>query len=63
MPEIIGQDDDKAKRATCRNCGAILKYWPREVKKREGRDYSGGPDGVEWIDCPQCGEKVILRSW
>lgn len=63
MPEVIGQDDDKHKRATCRNCGAILKYWPREVKQRDGTDYGGGPSGEEWIDCPRCSKKVILRSW
>jgi DNA-directed RNA polymerase subunit RPC12/RpoP len=51
------------KQKICLNCGATLEYVPNDVKKYEGRDYSGGPDGHEWIDCPQCNKKVILKSW
>ena len=55
-PEVV-------KQVLCRNCGAVLEYTPHEVREYHGKDMSGGPDGQEWIDCPQCGKKVVLRSW
>ena len=55
-PEIL-------KRVLCRNCGATLEYTEDVVKKYIGHDYSGGPDGKEWIVCPNCGKDVTIRSW
>jgi RNase P subunit RPR2 len=63
MVNIVGKDPQAVKRATCRNCSAILEYVPAEVKSYHGKDYSGGADGKEWIDCPQCQKEVVLRSW
>ena len=63
MVEKIGQDEDAAKKVTCRHCGAILKYYPREVKTESGTDYGGGPDGMEWVDCPECADRAVIRSW
>jgi len=31
-------------------------------KEYHGVDYSGGSDGKEWIDCPQCSHEVILKA-
>jgi len=55
-PEVV-------KQVICRNCGATLEYVPADVHTYVGRDISGGPDGQEWIDCPKCQKRVILRSW
>jgi predicted RNA-binding Zn-ribbon protein involved in translation (DUF1610 family) len=55
-PEVV-------KQAICRSCGARLEYVPNDVKTYNGKDYSGGSDGQDWIDCPQCSKRVILRSW
>lgn len=63
MVTVVGQDKSVAKRATCENCGAILEYMPAEVMERHGRDWSGGSDGEEWINCPRCQDKVVLRAW
>ena len=63
MVEIMGFDDSVAKKVTCENCSAVLKYLPKDVKERHGTDIGGGPDGAEWIVCPSCGKNVILRSW
>lgn len=65
MVKIIDETPDPSvvKRIICKSCGSLLEYIPNEVKKYSGRDYSGGPDGHEWIDCPKCGKSVILRSW
>ena len=51
------------KQIICRNCGVKLEYTPNDVKRRDGTDYSGGPDGKEWIVCPNCNKEVTIRSW
>ena len=65
MVKILKIDPDKsiAKEVVCRNCGATLEYVPNEVKSRHGHDYGGGPDGEEWVTCPNCGKKAVIRSW
>lgn len=56
-------DPEVVKRISCRNCGARLEYVPADVKRRDGTDYTGGPDGEEWVDCPKCQKRAIIRSW
>ena len=51
------------KRVVCGLCGAKLEYVLNDVKEYHGHDYSGGPDGQKWVDCGNCGKKVILESW
>ena len=65
MVKIIGFDESvvAVMRKNCKDCGAILEYTQRDIKVRNGVDYSGGPDGMEWIDCPNCDSKVVLRAW
>ena len=63
MVNIIGKSPELMKKITCKNCASILEYTKSEVKIRNGQDYSGGSDGMEYIKCPQCNKKVIIRSW
>jgi hypothetical protein len=63
MVKVVGKDLSKIKKVTCKSCASILEYTKYEVQERYGTDWSGGSDGVEWIDCPSCHGKVILRSW
>ena len=63
MVRVVGQDPSIVKRTSCKNCGAILEYTKNDVKERHGRDYSGGSDGKEWIDCPECSHEVVLKAW
>jgi len=63
MVQVVGNDQQAVKRATCKNCATILEYTPSEVQEYHGKDYSGGADGKEWINCPRCGKQVILRAW
>lgn len=63
MVEVVGQDNSVLKQITCRNCGAVLRYKQSEVKEYHGKDYSGGSDGMEWVDCPSCGDKAVIASW
>ena len=62
---IISEKPDPkvAKRITCKKCGARLEYFPVDVQEYHGKDIGGGPDGMEWIDCPKCKQRILLRSW
>lgn len=63
--KVIREDSDDSvkKQVVCRDCGATLEYVPNDVKSRHGQDYSGGPDGCTWVDCPACGGAAIIESW
>ena len=65
MVKVISTEPHESvvKQVICKNCGATLEYVPNEVKKYSGRDMGGGPDGREWIDCPNCNKEATIRSW
>ena len=63
MVKVVGRDETKVKRVTCRSCASVLEYTDAEVKEVHGTDYGGGPDGQEWVDCPHCGKRAVIRSW
>lgn len=63
MPRVIGHDKSAEKECTCEHCGARVAYLPKDVKERNGRDYTGGSDGERYIRCPKCNKKIILDSW
>jgi hypothetical protein len=64
MAEVVGQDDSVFKTVTHKECGAILRYKPNEVRRLwSGTDYGGGPNGADGFTCPQCGGEVIVRRW
>ena len=63
MVKIVGKDESAVKRITCKGCASILEYTLCEVKELTWTDYGGGPSGREWVDCPNCGHKVTIRSW
>jgi hypothetical protein len=64
MPKVVGIDESILKRATCRHCGAINEYMPKEVRVLwSGTDYGGGPDGAEGFNCANCSEHVITKRW
>lgn len=63
MVRVIGEAKKHVEQVCCPNCSSELEYTKSDVKEYHGRDYSGGTDGQEWIDCPRCSHKVVLRSW
>ncbi len=58
----VGDDAEAVKRVTCRNCGSILEYLPRDVQSKTSRDYSGVADTDYWVDCPECGKRVTVKG-
>lgn len=63
MPRVIEEVPIVEKRTVCHNCGRTIGYVQNDVHEYHGTDYSGGPDGREWIICPGCHKEITLRSW
>ena len=64
MPKVVGKDDKYVKRITCRNCASIIEYTESEVRNLwSGTDYSGGSDGADGFECPQCGKEIHTKRW
>jgi hypothetical protein len=63
--EVIKTEPDPSvvKQVVCGNCGVTLQYVPNDVLRRDGLDYSGGSDGEEWVECPNCEKKAVIDSW
>ena len=65
MSRIISSkvSPEAEKEVVCLGCGATIGYTKNDIKIRNGKDMSGGPDGDESIQCPKCNNKITLRSW
>ena len=63
MPEVIGTDPRFLKQCSCKNCASMIRYTDSELHRIEGKDYTGSPDGKEFIICPVCHREIIIRSW
>lgn len=64
MPKVVGQDQGVYKHITCRNCGAINEYLPKDVRLLwSGTDYGGGSDGAKGFNCAQCGNQIHTERW
>lgn len=58
MVKVVGRDERKVKRVTCKSCASILEYTESEVRSSVQYDYGGGSDTYRYITCPSCGSKV-----
>lgn len=56
--QVIGENKQAFREATCRNCAAVLQYTLSDVQSRTVRDYGGGSDEKRFIICPRCGCEV-----
>jgi hypothetical protein len=62
-PRVVKVGRPKELKAKCHECGCTIAYTKKDIKCYSGTDYSGGPDGQEWVNCPNCREEITLRSW
>jgi len=56
---VVGQAGG-GKKVVCKKCGAVLKYWPVDVKCVRGCD---GVGSHKVIKCPKCGGSVYVRDF
>lgn len=65
MARIVKEAPIKEKEVVCTHCGRTIAYVNNDVKEHSSSDYSGGPSGFTWVDCPatDCLKKIILKSW
>lgn len=65
MARVLKKVKPKEKKVVCPECGYTIAYVRNDVKSYSGTDIGGGPDGREWIVCPneECKEDITLRSW
>lgn len=64
MARIVEGAPPKEKQTVCEEgCGKTVAYVPNDVREYNGTDYSGGPDGYRYVNCPGCGKEIVLESW
>jgi hypothetical protein len=49
-------------RVTHKDCGALIEFYPNEIKSFVHYDYGGGSDMVYYIVCPNCGKNVEVKN-
>lgn len=63
MVRVVGQIDSFSKLLTCRKCGAVNEYSPKDERALHcGKDY----DGVLYVqfgfNCGRCGAEVVTKE-
>jgi len=63
MVKIVALEPDKSvvKECICQNCGETLAYVPNDLKEDYSSDYTGSKDYFNYIECPNCNKRIILR--
>mgnify|MGYP003418433743 FL=1 len=61
MPKIIKIDPPELK-IKHNDCGAVISYYPNEVKSAVYHDYGGGSDIWYYIICPHCDKKIEVKK-
>ncbi len=60
MAKVIGFEERAKRQITHSRCAAIVEYVLTEVQSYIQTDYTGGTERVEYIVCPNCGEKIEI---
>lgn len=47
----------------CDQCGVTLQFYPVDIQQHKSVDYTGDPCGHDYIKCPNCEHKIVLKSW
>ena len=49
------------KEVVFKKCGVTLQYVPNDVKRDYTSDYTGDRDYFNYITCPNCSKKVVVK--
>lgn len=61
MIEIIGTDEAKKRKITCKECCSILSYTNFDTVVEVRTDYTGGKDRYRVLCCPKCNNKMTVE--
>lgn len=59
--EKVGQDKSVAHKKTCKNCGAILKFYKKDIKHDTSCSF-GDMEVSSYIVCPECKAHVSVKE-
>jgi uncharacterized protein with PIN domain len=63
MVIVVGKDKKAVYEITCHNCASILEYTMSETIERKcNQDYLGDFDIRRFINCPACGQAVMVKQ-
>lgn len=57
----VGQDKNKQRKATCNNCGAVLQFYPKDVKSQALYNMAEYDGSYNYVVCPQCKQRVTVK--
>lgn len=57
----VGQDENKKRKATCRNCGAKLEFYQNDVKYVSLSSMCESDGGYNAIRCPECKREIKVK--
>jgi len=57
----VGQDKTKKRKATCKNCGAKLEFYQKDVKTQALYSMCEFDGSYDYVDCPQCKQQVKVK--
>jgi hypothetical protein len=62
VPTVIGFDETKRFRISCKQCAAIIEYVPSETFEKDyGHDYLGDYSTGRFLKCPNCSHDIFVR--
>jgi uncharacterized protein with PIN domain len=56
----VGQDESVKRRATCKNCGAKLEFYRKDILTKNV-SCMGESETISNIKCPECKVYVVLK--
>jgi len=59
--EKVGEDEGQKLKATCKNCGAMLQFYRKDVISQDlyiSGEYEGK---IEYVVCPDCSNQVAAK--
>jgi len=60
MPKVI-KIDPPEKTVKHADCGAIIAYYPNELRPYNHQYYDGSSDMEYYLTCPNCGKEIKVK--
>jgi len=60
--EKVGHSDESKRRVTCKNCGAVLEFLPKDVQHMSLCSMGEMAGGYDYIKCPDCQREVETKG-